>query len=93
MSALFFLWPVMGRLVWSSILLDRRRVVLAFSISSTNAIFYSSVIAIAIRVSMWGIYYMGGNKMPVFFFVLLTMFVGSILILILRESYLAVFLG
>jgi len=36
---------------------------------------------------------MGGNKMPVFFFVLLIIFVMSILILILRDSYLAVFLG
>lgn len=36
---------------------------------------------------------MRGNKIPVFFFVLLTLFVISILLLIVSESYLVIFLG
>lgn len=44
-------------------------------------------------VFVWGIFYIRGNKIPVFFFVLLTSFVISILLLILSESYLVIFLG
>lgn len=58
-----------------------------------NIIFYVRVCLIALSVFMWGIFYMIGNKIPVFFFALLTSFVISILLLILSESYLVIFLG
>jgi len=66
---------------------------LIFSMFNINMIFYSRVSVIALRVFIWGIYYIGGNKISVFFFTLLTRFVVSMLLLILRESYLVIFLG
>lgn len=66
---------------------------IVFTIFNINIVFYARVSVIALRVFRWGIYYIGGNKIPVFFFVLLTRFVISILLLILRESYLVIFLG
>jgi len=64
-----------------------------FSMFNMNIIFYVRVSVIALRVYRWGIYYIGGNSMPTFFFALLTRFVVSMLLLILRESYLTIFLG
>jgi len=85
---------VVGSLVWRFIILDINSVFsLRFSIFTLNAIFYVRVCLIALSVFIWGIFYIRGNKIPVFFFVLLTSFVISILLLILSESYLAVFLG
>jgi len=66
---------------------------LRFSIFSLNMIFYVRVCLIALSVFMWGVFYIRGNKIPVFFFVLLTSFVISMLLLILSESYLVIFLG
>lgn len=66
---------------------------LRFSIFILNTMFYVRVCLIALSVFMWGIFYIRGNKMPVFFFVLLTSFVVSMLLLILSDSYLVIFLG
>ena len=95
MTASFLLfWPVVGTLLWMSILFDVGRTFpFAFSAFYSNIIFFIRVILIALSVFSWGIFYMEGNKIPVFFYVLLTMFVFSIFLLILRESYLAIFLG
>lgn len=94
MSSCLLLWPVVGSLVWRFIMLDINSVFpLRFSIFSLNMIFYVRVCLIALSVFMWGVFYIGGNKIPVFFFVLLTSFVISMLLLILSESYLVIFLG
>lgn len=94
MLSLLIVWPTWGVIAWKSIIFDVYSILpLVFSIVSMNAIFYLRVSVIALRVFRWGIYYIGGNKIPVFFFVLLTRFVISMLLLILRESYLVIFLG
>lgn len=93
-SSCLLLWPVMGSLVWRFIIFDVNRVFpLRFSVFALNIIFYVRVCLIALSVFSWGIFYIRGNKIPVFFFVLLTSFVISILLLILSESYLVIFLG
>lgn len=94
MSSCLPLWPVVGSLVWRFIIFDINSVFpFRFSVFSLNIIFYIRVCLIALSVFIWGIFYIRGNKMPVFFFVLLTSFVISILLLILSESYLVIFLG
>jgi len=86
--------PVFGRLAWKFIIFDVFNILpLIFSMFNMNIIFYVRVSVIALRVYRWGIYYIGGNSMPTFFFALLTRFVVSMLLLILRESYLTIFLG
>jgi len=86
--------PVYGALIWKYVLFDINSVFpLVFSVFKLNILFYTRVSVIALRVFRWGIYYIGGNKIPVFFFALLTRFVLSMLLLILRERYLVIFLG
>lgn len=93
-SSCLLLWPTVGSLVWRFIILDNSSVFpLRFSMFRLNAMFYVRVCLIALSVFIWGIFYIRGNKIPVFFFVLLTSFVISMLLLILSESYLAIFLG
>lgn len=93
-SSFLLLWPVVGSLAWRLIMFDVSSVLpLRFSMFTLNMLFYVRVCLIALSVFMWGIFYIRGNKIPVFFFALLTSFVISILLLILSESYLVIFLG
>lgn len=93
-SSCLLLWPVLGSLVWRLVIFDIGGVFpLRFSIFALNTMFYIRVCLIALCVFIWGIFYIRGSKMPVFFFVLLTSFVISILLLILSESYFVIFLG
>nr|YP_009346440.1 NADH dehydrogenase subunit 5 [Paralongidorus litoralis]AOT84251.1 NADH dehydrogenase subunit 5 [Paralongidorus litoralis] len=66
---------------------------LTFSLSAKESSFFFILVLVSLSVFAWARYYMLFNENPSFFFVSLLMFVLSMFLLVLSNSFLSVFLG
>ncbi len=75
------------------ILFEERIVILEIAASRKEAIFLSSILIISISVFIWGRFYIVRTQRIVRFFVSLSLFVLSMLLLVISNRYLSIFIG
>jgi len=76
-----------------SLSFDENIIFLAFSFSSTGAVFFVTVLTISFCVYLWRVFYISSLYRLSLFFFRLGVFVGSMLTLILRGNLFVLFLG